>query len=90
VRIERIFRSKFVVVWQEEREALLEKLKCVEAKNPIFRPTPKAPKSSKSAHPRGRNPPRRHLDGAKIFGSVKRRNAGFMAQKCDPMRDRAL
>jgi hypothetical protein len=44
VRIERIFRSKFVVVWQEEREALLEKLKCVEAKNPIFRPTPKAPK----------------------------------------------
>jgi hypothetical protein len=89
VRIERIFRSKFVVVWRQA-EALLEKLKCVEAKNPIFRPTPKAPKSSKSAHPRGRNPPRRHLDGAKIFGSVKRRNAGFNTQKCDPMRDRAL
>jgi hypothetical protein len=51
VRIERIFRSKFVVVWQEEREALLEKLKCVEAKNPIFRPTAaEGAKILKSAH----------------------------------------
>jgi hypothetical protein len=89
VRIERIFRSKFVVVWRQA-EALLEKLKCVEAKNPIFRPTAaEGAKILKSAH-RGRNPPRRHLDGAKIFGSVKRRNAGFNTQKCDPMRDRAL
>jgi hypothetical protein len=84
------FSDPSSLLFGEEREALLEKLKCVEAKNPIFRPTPpKAPKS-KSAHPRGRNPPRRHLDGAKIFGSVKRRNAGFNTQKCDPMRDRAL
>jgi hypothetical protein len=89
VRIERIFRSKFVVVWRQA-EALLEKLKCVEAKNPIFRPTAaegakifeiRAPARSKSAA--------QASDGAKIFGSVKRRNAGFMAQKCDPMRDRA-
>jgi hypothetical protein len=35
----------------EEREALLEKLKCVEAKNPIFRPTAaEGAKILKSAH----------------------------------------
>jgi hypothetical protein len=77
----------------EEREALQRKnSSAFEAKNPIFRPT--AAEGAKifeiRGHPRGRNPPRRHLDGAKIFGSVKRRNAGFNTQKCDPMRDRAL
>jgi hypothetical protein len=75
----------------EEREALLWKnSNAFEAKNPIFRPTAaegakifeiRAPARSKSAA--------QASDGAKIFGSVKRRKAGFMTQKCDPMRDRA-
>ena len=48
----------------EEREALLEKLKCVEAKNPIFRPTRRRRQNLRN--PRGRNPPRRHLMARKF------------------------
>jgi hypothetical protein len=45
------FSDPSSLLFGEEREALLEKLKCVEAKNPIFRPTAaEGAKILKSAH----------------------------------------
>ena len=66
------------------------KLKCVEGlENPICRPTAEGAKIFENPEVSAveiRKIKKCRHDGAKIFGSVKRRNAGFMTQKCDPMR----